>query len=221
MNNFVKGPVSRGWHFPMTLPRVWQVLCLTCCLLVPALAQAATPLFQSSFHKPTQDWTVVRGSAASDPAVSHGNNPSLRVEHNGGSQDASISLAPVAVTLGKSYELSGWVRTEDLEVRDLDRSPIASGATLSMASMPFDVHSTSVGGTQPWTHLTLRFVASRTRDQILLTVGNGGSFSGKAWFEGIQLDEAAAGDDWPASRCRRDLWPRLSISCRRLDLSPH
>jgi len=198
MNNSVKDPVTRGWHSPMSLPKRWQVLCLTCCLLLPSLAQATTPLFQSSFHKPDQDWTAVRGSATPDSSVLHGNNPSLRVERNRGSEDACIRLAPVALTLGKRYELSGWVRTEGLEVRDLDRSPIASGATLTMASMPFDVHSASVGGTQPWTHLTLRFVASRTRDQILLAVGNGGSFSGKAWFEGIQLDEQSSGDDWPA-----------------------
>jgi hypothetical protein len=164
---------------------------------MPVLARATTPLFQSSFRKPNHDWTVVRGSATPDSSVLHGNNPSLRVERAGGSEDACIRLAPVALTLGKRYELSGWVRTETLEVRDLDRSPIASGATLTMASMPFDVHSASVGGTAAWTHLTLRFVASRTSDQILLTVGNGGSLSGKAWFEGIQLDEATPGDDWP------------------------
>ena len=198
MNISVKGPALSRWQSPIRLAVKWQILCLSCCLVFTALARANTPLFQSSFHRPTQDWVVVRGSAALDPSVLHGNNPSLRVEHKSGSDDACISLAPVALILGKSYELSGWVRTEALEVRDLDRSPIASGATVTMASMPFDVHSDSVGGTQPWTHLTLRFVASRTRDQILLTVGNGGSFSGKAWFEGIQLAEATAGDDWPA-----------------------
>ncbi len=129
---------------------------------MPALARATTPLFQSSFRKPNHDWTVVRGSATPDSSVLHENNPSLRVERESGSEDACIRLAPVALTLGKRYELSGWVRTEALEVRDLDRSPIASGATLTMASMPFDVHSASVGGTEAWTHLTLRFVASRT-----------------------------------------------------------
>jgi phospholipase B-like protein len=181
------------------------MLRLVCCLLLmAALAQATTPLFQSSFEKPkltgeaNKDWTVVRGSATPDRSVLHGNAASLRIERDSGSEDACIRLAPVALTLGKRYELSGWVRTEGLEVRDLDRSPIASGATLTMASMPFDVHSASVGGTEPWTRLTLRFVASRTRDQILLTVGNGGSFSGRAWFEGIRLDEIGSGDDWPA-----------------------
>ena len=183
------------------------MLRLTCCLLIASVAQASTPVFQSSFHKPSRDWTVVRGSATPDSSVLHGNNISLRVERDAVSQDASIRLAPVTLTLGKRYELSGWVRTEALEVRDLDRSPIASGATLTMASMPFDVHSASVGATQPWTHATLRFIASRSQDQILLTVGNGGSFSGKAWFEGVRLDEVSSDDEWPAREAVQTFGP--------------
>lgn len=175
---------------------------LACCLLTATLSQAATPGFQASFDKPNQGWAIVRGSATPDAAVLHDGRKSLRVERDGVSQDACIRLASIPLTMGKSYELSGWVRTEDVEVNDLDRSPIASGATLTMASMPFDVHSASLGGTRPWTRLTLQFVASRAEDQVLLTVGNGGSFHGKAWFEGIRVDEAPPGasapDEWPA-----------------------
>ena len=115
------------------------------------------------------------------------------------SQDACVRLAPVNLTIGKRYELSGWVRTEDLAVRDLDRTPIAIGATLAMASMPFDVHAASLGGTEPWTRVSLKFVASRSQDQILLTAGEGGSFRGKAWFEGVHLDEIPSSEEeWPA-----------------------
>jgi hypothetical protein len=188
---------SRILLSPVILLRRWPLLRLTWCLMIASLAQATTPLFESSFQKSHRDWTVVRGSATPDSSVLHGKNASLRVERESSSQDACIRLAPVTLTLGNRYELSGWVRTETLGVHDLDRSPIASGATLTMASMPFDVHSASLGGSEPWTHLTLRFVASRTQDQILLTVGNGGSFTGKAWFEGIRLDEIASGDEWP------------------------
>jgi hypothetical protein len=156
---------------------------------------AATPLYQASFDKP-QSFTVDRGSAAVDQSVQHNNKASLRLEA-AKSHDAAVRFAPVSLKLGKRYELSGWVRTEDLAVRDLDRSPIATGATLTMASMPFDVHSSSVGGTQAWTRLSLRFIASRSQDQIMLTVGNGGAFQGKAWFEGVSLDEAGSQDAWP------------------------
>ena len=174
------------------------MLRLTCCLLIATLAQAATPVFKASFEKPGSGWEVVRGSAALDSAVLREGNKSLRLERDNVSQDACVRLAPVVLSMGKRYELSGWVRTENLEVRDLGRSPISVGATLTMASMPFDVHSASLGGTQAWTHLVLRFVASRTADQILLTVGNGGSFRGKAWFEGVRLEEVDSNGEWPS-----------------------
>ena len=54
-----------------------------------------------------------------------------------------------------------------------------------------------MGGTQAWTRLTLRFVASRAQDEILLTAGSGGSLRGKAWFEGVSLDEVSSADAWP------------------------
>lgn len=180
-----------------SLYRRLQAFAFTSCLLIASVAHATDSLFQASFEKEHGDWTVVRGTATADHSVLHDKTTSLRIERDTVSQDACVRLTPVTLTLGKRYELSGWVRTEALQVRDLDRSPIASGATLTMASMPFDVHSESLGGTQPWTHLTLRFIASRARDEILLTVGSGGTFSGKAWFDGIQLSAISSEDEWP------------------------
>lgn len=178
---------------------------LTCFLLIAAVAQVmaapahgGTAVFQTSFEKGEQTWTAVRGSAEVDSRALHNGRRSLRVERGAASEDAYVRLAPVELTIGKRYELSGWVRTENLEVRDLDRSPIAVGATLTMASMPFDVHSASLGGTQPWTRLSLEFIASSAHDAVALTVGNGGSFSGTAWFEGVRLQEATSQDEWPA-----------------------
>ena len=126
---------------------------------------AATPLYQTSIEKP-QDYTVMRGVARPDTTIVHDNGKSLRVEPGKTGAGAIVRFSPVNLTIGKRYELSGWVRTDNLKVRDLDRSPIATGATLSMASMPFDVHSASLGGTQPWTRLSLKFTATRTQDQI-------------------------------------------------------
>ena len=171
-----------------------------CCLLVGISLHAGTPLFRPSVE-PAAGWTAERGLLAVDASVSHDSSKSLRVEP-GSAPDACIRSAPVSLRIGRSYELSGWVRTEDVQVRDLDRSPIAIGAALSMASMPFDVHSAALGGTRQWTHLALRFVASRAEDRILLTVGNGGAFTGKAWFSGVTLDEASAAGDPPADTIR-------------------
>ena len=177
-------------------------------LLVVSAAHAATPVFNGSFDDAQQAWTVDRGSATPDSTVLHEGHKSIRLERGADSHDACIRLAPVTLTIGKRYELSGWVRTEDLEVQDIDRTPIATGAALAMASMPFDVHSASFGGTQPWTHVSLKFVASRSQDQVLLMVGNGGSFRGKAWFEGVHLDEIpSSGDEWPAREAVQTFGP--------------
>jgi hypothetical protein len=170
--------------------------CLCLASLLAGISFAATPLFHTSFEIPEKSWTAVRGSAVTDPAVLHEGKRSLRLEA-GSSTDASVQFAPVPLTIGKRYELSGWARTEHLTVRDLDRSPIATGATLTMASMPFDVHSAALGGTTSWTRLSLKFIASRSTDQILVNAGNGGAFQGKAWFEGISLDEISSNDEWP------------------------
>ncbi|HTX77297.1 MAG TPA: C45 family autoproteolytic acyltransferase/hydrolase, partial [Terracidiphilus sp.] len=171
-------------------------------LLLVATAHAAapaTPVFTRTFEDAQQTWTVDRGSAVVDSVVLHEGHKSIRLEPGAATQDSCVRLAPVTLAIGKRYELSGWVRTEDLRVQDVDRSPIAVGAALAMASMPFDVHSASLGGTQDWTHVSLKFVAGRSQDQILLTVGAGGSFRGKAWFEGVHLDEIpSSSEEWPA-----------------------
>src|SRR5437660_11821734 len=173
------------------------------CLASLAAAHAATTVYQA----PLDQLTVVHGVAAPDSAVHHTAAKSLRVEAGKQLSDALVRSAPVNLTIGKRYELSGWVRTENLSVRDTDRSPIATGAALAMASMPFDLHSASLGGTRPWTRLSLKFTASRAQDQILLTVGNGGAFDGKAWFEGVSVDEAGTDDAWPARDAVRTFGP--------------
>jgi len=165
--------------------------------LFAILAQlpAASPLFRGSFENSASGWTTERGIAAADPSVTYQNQTSMRLKP-GSAGEASVRSTPIALIIGEHYELTGWIRTDQLEVRDLDRSPIAIGAALSMASMPFDVHSESVGGTRDWTRVHLRFVGTRAQDSILLAAGNGGAFQGTAWFAGVSIDKASDGD-WP------------------------
>src|SRR5258708_7682270 len=173
---------------------------LACALLAVSAYAATTPLFQSSFDSSADRWAAVHGVSSIDASVQHNGRKSLRVEPGSsasGSMDACVRSAPISLTIGKRYELSGWVRTSGIEVQDLDRVPIATGAALSMASMPFDVHSSSIGGTHDWTRLTLAFVATRTQDNIMLTAGNGGAFKGKAWCEGVSIDEVSNRGSWP------------------------
>jgi hypothetical protein len=171
--------------------------------LIAVASHAATTVYQASVDQ----LTVVHGAAVPDSDVHHNAPKSLRVEPGKHYPDALVRSAPVALTIGKRYELSGWVRTDSLTVSDTGRSPIATGAALSMASMPFDVHSETLAGTRPWTRLSLKFTATRAQDAILLAVANGGTFKGKAWFEGISLDEASTSDAWPAREAVKTFGP--------------
>jgi hypothetical protein len=159
-----------------------------------ACLRAATP---ASFDSPNSAWKVLRGTGVTDPAVTHEGQMSMRLESGSSAQDARVASAPIALTIGQSYDLTGWIRTDKLTVRDLDRSPIATGAALSMASLPFDVQSESLAGTRDWTHVHLRFTATRAHDSILFTVAYGGAFDGKAWFSGVTVDEASGSEPWP------------------------
>jgi hypothetical protein len=53
----------------------------------------------------------------------------------------------------------------------------------------------------------LKFVASRKQDAIMLTAGSGGSMRGKAWFEGVSLDEVSADDGWPTREAVQTFGP--------------
>ena len=171
---------------------------LVACLLLSSCF-AAPPIDPSS-------WTAVHGSASADPAVRHGSAVSLRLDGNG-TGEATAQSPPVPLVIGKHYELTGWIRTDSLEVRDLGRSPIASGASLAMASMPFDVHSESVGGTRDWTRVRLRFVATKARDAIQVSAGEGGAFRGHAWFADVSVTETTAAGDWPSAAALRRYGP--------------
>jgi hypothetical protein len=175
-------------------------------LTVVASIRAGTPLFNASFDSPGPSWITLRGAASADPTVTHDGQMSMRLESQGG-RDARVQSPPIPLTIGKPYELSGWIRTEKLTVRDLDRSPIATGAALSMASMPFDVQSESIAGSRDWTRVHLRFTATRAQDNLVLTVAYGGTFDGKAWFSGITLSGASID---PAAPTASDTWPAPS-----------
>jgi hypothetical protein len=136
-------------------------------------------------------WTAVRGVSEQDQQTKREGRPSVRVQPSASLGEAIVRSAPMRLTVGKSYELRGWLRTEGVEVRDLDRTPIATGASLSMASMPWDVHSESLGGNTDWKRVHLKFVATRAEDQIEIRVAVGGGFRGVAWAEGVTLDEIA------------------------------
>ena len=186
--------------------------------LIAVASHAATTVYQASLDQ----LTVVHGAAAADSDVHHTAPKSLRIEPGGQYPDALVRSAPVSLTIGKRYELSGWVRTENLTVRDTDRSPIATGAALSMASMPFDVHSASLGGTQPLDpplpQVHRHPLAGRRSSSPSPTAARSRARRGS---KASRLDEASAARRLARPRSRPDLRPRLPLSRRRLDLPAH
>jgi hypothetical protein len=165
-------------------------------LLLALSLSAGTPVFNGTFDN-NASWTVLRGIGFADPSVQREGHRAFLVQAMQ-SSDAYVESPPIHLTLGKRYEVGAYVRSEGLEVQDTGRSPVAVGAAISMASMPWDVHSESIGGTRDWTRISLRFIASRPEDRIVLKAADGGLLRGKAWFEGVSIDEVSSDDAWPA-----------------------
>lgn len=174
-------------------------------LLLALPLSAGSPVFIGNVAN-SKDWSVARGIAFTDPSVQRQGRKAMVVQPMETS-DAYVKSPVVHLTIGKRYEVSGYVRTESLEVKDTGRSPIATGAALSMASMPWDVHSESIGGNSDWTRLNLRFVATHVDDNIVLKVADGGTFRGKAWFEGVTIDEVSGESAWPAKAALQTYGP--------------
>src|ERR1019366_7879749 len=110
-------PSARSHHKPIfcypKFPGGVPMRTISLCLIAVA-AHAATTVYQASVDQ----LTVVHGTVAADSAIHHTAPKSLRVEPGGQYPDALVRSAPVALTIGKRYELSAWVRTENLTVRD-------------------------------------------------------------------------------------------------------
>jgi hypothetical protein len=185
--------------FHIYMLRVLSLLCLALPL------SAGSPVFNGSFDN-SKSWPVVRGIGFPDPAVQHNHHKAIVLQPLETS-DAYVTSPPVQLTIGKRYEVSGYVRTEKLEVTDTGRSPIAVGAALSMASLPWDVHSESIGGTHDWERVRFQFIATRAEDRVVLEAANGASFKGKAWFEGVSIDEVSSDDAWPVKAAVRTFGP--------------
>ncbi|MGA8025715.1 MAG: C45 family autoproteolytic acyltransferase/hydrolase [Bryobacteraceae bacterium] len=143
-------------------------------------------------------WKVASGSAALDSSVLHEGHPAVLLQPGADGKESRIELNQVKLLPGKRYLLSGWVRTANVQVNDRGRSPIAIGAALSMASMPFDVHSASLAGTRDWTELKLPFTAVAPKDSIVLSVAEGGAWSGQAWFADVEVNGPVNELPWPS-----------------------
>jgi len=99
--------------FHIYMLRVLSLLCLALPL------SAGSPVFNGSFDN-SKSWPVVRGIGFPDPAVQHNHHKAIVLQPLETS-DAYVTSPPVQLTIGKRYEVSGYVRTEKLEVTDTGR----------------------------------------------------------------------------------------------------
>lgn len=174
---------------------------LSLCLLLP-LAGFCGPAQVSKL-----EFKVIGGKAATDSSVRREGHATVRVQPDGEGREAAVELAAVKLIPGKRYKLTGWVRTDKVQVSDLARSPIATGAALAMASMPFDVHSASLAGTRDWTQVKLPFTAVADNDAPVLRVGTGGTWSGQAWFADVTIEGPVSDLNWPSKAALQTYGP--------------
>lgn len=89
--------------------------------------------------------------------------------------------AKVAVEPGKTYELSGWIRTNQVKG--------AVGALLNIQNLQA-VKTKAVTGTADWTRVSAVFRNDKLRElEINCLFGGWGSSTGQAWYDDIVLKE--------------------------------
>src|SRR5947199_3986897 len=93
------------------------------CLLSACGIAAAAPVHASFDIAATGGWHAVSGTAVVDNSVRHLQHPALLLDGDG-VHESVVYSSLVSLTIGQRYILSGWIRTEDLRVRDRDRSPV-------------------------------------------------------------------------------------------------
>lgn len=143
--------------------------------------------------------TIQNGTVAnwqSDDAGKKYISPDLVVRHKGAyslhmdhvqPQQTRVYSEPIALEIGKLYQLSGWIKTANARTDSSQQYPTPVPACLRMESMPITAHSTAVGGNQDWRHIRVLFFASQAQDRVCLHLGYRGDAVGQAWFDNIEL----------------------------------
>ncbi len=152
-------------------------------------------------------WQAQRGSAAPDAAVRREGKDSVRIEAGATPSEAVVRGPQVSLKVGQRYKLEGWLKTQSLTVSASDRTTVPTGASLSMASMPWDVHTTSLAGTRGWTRVSMEFTATRAMDAPQVRIAPGASFTGTAWVEGVSVTESTVPPAWPSKVAVRGFGP--------------
>jgi len=140
-----------------------------------------------------QTWNDANGTFTWDSSVKHSGSRSLKIHNSSQSAHSTWYQQTANITVGKQYEVSYWVKTENLvgpsdagrgaylNIQFLD----AGGATLG-ASGGFDAASNI--GTQDWTYFTSKVTIPSGTATLQLST-NLFSNSGTVWFDDIRVEE--------------------------------
>ncbi|MEP0775748.1 MAG: hypothetical protein HRF46_15480 [Acidobacteriota bacterium] len=189
----------------MTLQRRALALAVSAVLVAAsAPADAGTLLARFDFEEPgggaPAGWRVVAppGSAVErDWRVARSGAASLKVT-SVTPAEVTVESTEIALSVGRLYRLSGWIRTAGALADPTARYPTALPACLAMASFPFTNHSPAVGGDSDWTQVEEVFVATRAQDRLRLHLGFNGTATGTAWFDDLRVEEVTNIDDFLA-----------------------
>jgi hypothetical protein len=121
-----------------------------------------------------------------DMSVHHSGNTSLEIKNDNKSKSTVYSSA-INLEIGKLYKLSGWIKTENAYSDEYAQYPTSVPACIRMESMPFTMHSQTVGATKDWQYIEVLFFATQSKDRVSLNLGYNGAATGKAWFDDIEI----------------------------------
>jgi hypothetical protein len=126
------------------------------------------------------------GQPVPDPTEIHDGKPSLKLDNM--ALDDTLVKQKVAVKPATRYRLAGWIKTKNLEAKNMTvKKP--NGACLCL--MGAFEKSENVLRTKNWTYMTYDF-SSGTRSEIVVGLRIGfyaGPVKGSAWFSDISLVE--------------------------------
>jgi len=123
-----------------------------------------------------------------DAQNSRSGSSGLQIIHSTG-QKTTIISDPLNLQIGHLYRLSAWIKTENVVTNQVDRYPTSIAACITMASFPFTNQSPSLGATNDWQKIEVRFIATSKSDRIRLHFGYNGDARGTVWFDDVSMEK--------------------------------
>ncbi len=152
----------------------------------------ANPGFEEVENGMPKGWTVrTYGGNAEHGTASPGHTGDYALEISSEDGADSSFFFDVEVEPESEYELTAWIRTENVRTRRGGR-----GAQLNIHALPGQPRTAAIRGTQDWTPVILRFKTGRERSiGVNCLFGGWGLATGRAWWDDVILRRVSASAD--------------------------